>query len=193
MKEKITIFFLNIATSDYKGLSKSEVTDTTKKLYLPRIIEASFNLAQSQYTIARNEHGKPLIKSLSGEDAYISISHTRDMWVCATANFDIGIDIELLRNGRKNVAERYFHPDEKEILNSCISDEQYNRTFFELWTAKEAFSKLIGSGINTNTLGSRVSSLANITYCNLAHNHICAIATPPSIQPTFELINLSSR
>lgn len=192
MKEKITIFFLNFVPSDYHGLSKSEVTDSIKEAHLPRIIEASFNLAQSQYTIVRNEHGKPLIKTLSGEVAYISISHTCDMWVCATAHYDIGIDIEQIRNGRRNVAERYFHPDEKEILCSCTCDEQYNHTFFTLWTAKEAYGKLIGCGVNSGILGSEVCTLANITYCNLAHNHICAIATPLSIQPSIELINLTS-
>lgn len=192
MKEIITLFFLNFAPSDYNGLSKSEVTTLIKESHLPHIIARSFNLAQSQYSIVKNEHGKPLIKTLSGEELYISISHTNEMWVCATAHFDIGIDIEQIRNGRKNVAERYFHPEEKELLNSYICDEHYNHIFFTLWTAKEAYGKLIGSGVNSEILGTKVSSLANITYCNLAHDYICAIATPLAIHPSIKLTNLAT-
>lgn len=192
MKAKITIFYLELSPKMGEGLSKSEVTDIIKKEYLPKIIQGSFGLKTDDYKIVRNEHGKPLLKTNSGTDAHISISHTEGMWICATASLSIGIDIERIKSGRRNVAERYFHHDEKELLNTYNNDEQYNRTFFTLWTAKEAYGKLLGSGVNSEILGTQVGTKANITHRSLADNHILAIATPLLVQSYIEFINLAT-
>ena len=100
------------------------------------------------------EHGKPYAKDLAVE---FNISHSGDMVVCAVDNKPIGIDIEQIRPIDLAVAKRIctdeellylfgYVPTEQDF--TYITDTQTLIRFFELWTAKEAYGKLIGEGLN---------------------------------------------
>ena len=104
-----------------------------------------------------SEHGKPYAKDLNVE---FNISHSADMVVCVSDDIPVGVDIEKIRPVDLNTAKRIF--DEKEIryIFECIPDaEDYNhylndavlQRFFELWTKKEAYGKLVGMGLFTET------------------------------------------
>ena len=99
------------------------------------------------------EHGKPYAKDLAVE---FNISHSGDMVVCAVDDRPIGIDIEQIRPIDLSVAKRICTDEELLYLfGHAPTDEDFTYTtvtetltrFFELWTAKEAYGKCVGNGI----------------------------------------------
>ncbi len=101
------------------------------------------------------EHGKPYAKDLNVE---FNISHSADMVVCVVDTQSVGVDIEKIRPVDLNTAKRIFNDEEVHYIFECIPDtEDYNdhtndavlQRFFELWTKKEAYGKLIGTGLFT--------------------------------------------
>jgi 4'-phosphopantetheinyl transferase len=82
--------------------------------------------------IERTENGKPFAK---GIPLHFSISHSGDLLCCALSRFPIGIDIELRREIRPDLARRL-----------CAEGEN-STDLLALWTAKEAYFKWLGTGI----------------------------------------------
>lgn len=99
------------------------------------------------------EHGKPYAKDLNIE---FNISHSADMVVCVVDDNPVGVDIEKIRPVDLNTAKRIFSDDEiGYIFGGVPGIEDYNhylndavlQRFFELWTKKEAYGKLVGTGL----------------------------------------------
>lgn len=99
------------------------------------------------------EHGKPYAKDLNVE---FNISHSADMVVCAVDATPVGIDVEKIHPVDLNTAKRIFNKEEIQCIFECIPCvEDYNhyindavlQRFFELWTKKEAYGKLVGTGL----------------------------------------------
>ena len=84
--------------------------------------------------------GQPV---LPGEPAFVSISHCDDRVVCAVSRTPVGIDIEKVRPIRPGMMERVCTAEELRYLRSGNETER----FFEVWTAKEAYFKMMGTGI----------------------------------------------
>ncbi len=72
-----------------------------------------------------------------------SLSHSGNIWVCAMAYDEVGLDFQLCssRANLERVARHYFHPREYEAYLDGVS-------FYRIWTAKEAAVKLTGWGID---------------------------------------------
>ena len=97
-----------------------------------------------------NDYGKPFAISL---DVEFNISHSGDLVVCAIDDEPIGIDVERIRSIDASVVKRICSPKElrylfgyepKELKDCDIIDIKMQARFFEIWTAKEAYSKSIG-------------------------------------------------
>ena len=106
-------------------------------------------------TFGIKEHGKPYAKDLAVE---FNISHSGDMVVCAVDDKPIGIDIEQICPIDLSVAKRICTDEELLYLFGRTPTEQdFTYTtdtetltrFFELWTAKEAYGKYQGNGIES--------------------------------------------
>ncbi len=97
--------------------------------------------------ILRATAGKPYFE---GDSALpFSISHSHGICAAAVATHghcEIGLDIEVIDESyvRAPVAERFFTADEK--LRFELS-EHTPESFFAIWTAKEARSKIDGKGL----------------------------------------------
>ena len=102
---------------------------------------------------AFGENGKPYVKDLNVE---FNISHSGDFAVCAVNETPIGIDVEKLRPVDLRVAKRVCDKEELFYLFGKAPEasefvytekKELITRFFEIWTAKEACVKQIGSGI----------------------------------------------
>lgn len=100
--------------------------------------------------IIRSEKGKPLL--LNRNDVHFNISHSGDWVVVALSEKEVGIDVEKIREPEYRIAERFFSSFELKQLNALKGDVKKIR-FFELWTLKESYLKLLGKGL-TQSLGS---------------------------------------
>ena len=87
------------------------------------------------------EQGKPYLKN-SG--SFFNISHSGDYVVLATADSEIGVDIEKIAPADDAVAARCFTAEEQEWIQCKKNDE----AFFTLWTAKESVMKGTGLGLS---------------------------------------------
>lgn len=132
------------------------------------------NISAEEITFGKNEHGKPFAENLNVQ---FNISHSGNMIVCAVDDKPIGIDVEQIRSVNLKIAKRIYTEDELRYLfgydpaeddfNKSPCDEMLVR-FFELWTAKEAYLKCIGTGIidNMSTLSFEREKIYTEKYKN---------------------------
>ena len=86
-----------------------------------------------------DENKKPL-----ADNSFVSISHSKDMVAVCKSDKPVGIDIEFMATDRdyKKIANRFYKGKELEYFNSRSTAE----SFYEIWTKKEAYSKISGQG-----------------------------------------------
>ena len=82
--------------------------------------------------------GQPV---LADSSAFISIAHCDDYVVCAVNDKPIGIDIERVKPVKPGMAEKVCTAEELAYV------QNNDVRFFEVWTAKEACFKMLGTGI----------------------------------------------
>ena len=91
-------------------------------------------------TFIYNEHGAP---SLPG-GPYFSLSHSKRGIAVAISDEPIGIDIEAIRPLSEGLVQRAMNPQEQAQIAAAANPEQ---EFIRLWTRKEAYVKMQGTGI----------------------------------------------
>ncbi len=96
------------------------------------------------------EQGKPsLAPEQNPAKLRFNLTHSHDLAILAVASDrEVGVDVEHLRDNIEfeMLAARYFSPLEAETLASLEGNE-LKRQFFRIWTAKEAYIKAIGQGL----------------------------------------------
>ena len=90
-----------------------------------------------------SEHKKP---ALSAPDLCFNISHSHGLAVCAFAPESVGVDVEMIRPVRENLARRILSAAEYERF--AIAGISSDEVFMRFWTLKEAYGKQIGLGIS---------------------------------------------
>lgn len=102
-------------------------------------------------------NGKPV-----AENCYVSISHSGDcVAVCRNDDSPVGIDVEKITDRDfVKIATRFFCGKELEVFNENPTAE----CFYEIWTRKEAYSKIGGKGTLEIFNGFDVYSLANYQF-----------------------------
>ena len=90
------------------------------------------------------KNGKPYLR---GENVFFNISHSGDMVICALAPFEVGCDIEQIREGSRTrkIAARYFTEEEQAFV---VSQPDETEAFYRMWTHKESFMKVTGMGLS---------------------------------------------
>ena len=89
--------------------------------------------------------GKPYLPDFP--DVHFSISHSGTMAMCAVSNKGIGADIQLVGNFKEDICNRYFTTVESSYILGNDSAYEKRKRFFEIWTVKEAYSKMTGKGL----------------------------------------------
>lgn len=116
--------------------------------------------------ISVSEYGKPFVR---GIDLPFSISRTRNQFAFAFSNNRqyLGIDIEQIKPeiDFTSISSNYFNVKEQRLILSGAEPNEQKRTFYELWTRKEALLKAIGIGIGIGL--SRVPVLEGVNVPDL--------------------------
>ena len=79
-----------------------------------------------------------------------NLSHTQQVALLAvTLDKDVGIDIEHIdrKTDWKGICQRFFTKPEQEALFS-LAESQQELAFYTLWTRKEAYMKVLGTGLS---------------------------------------------
>ena len=100
---------------------------------------------QSDNEIYENRYGKPY---MADNSLYFSLSHSDEYVALATAEFEIGIDLESIdaRDVLFDAVRYVATKSEKEWLDSHGNEGDA----FVLWTRKEAMLKARGTGFHAN-------------------------------------------
>ena len=102
--------------------------------------------------IERTAAGKPYFPDYPG--LHFSISHSGAYWACAMSEVNVGLDLQEHTRAKnetreeaavrfRKMAHRFFHPVEA----AFVEGDSYSR-FFTVWTAREAYVKNTGQGID---------------------------------------------
>jgi len=99
-------------------------------------------IPNSELIFLTNPYGKPYLDRMSG--CSFNLAHSGSWVCCAIGQKPIGIDVEQIRSIDFNIAKRYFSALEYKDL---ISQEEPSKYFFDLWSLKESYIKMIGKGL----------------------------------------------
>lgn len=124
--------------NDYK---RSLLADITAR----RMMEQETGIEAQDLDIRIDEFGKPYVNNVS--NIFFNVSHAGDFVACIISDNPCGIDIERAeRKADIDIAKRFFAAEEYNFLMS-LEEGKRAGTFFEMWTAKEAYTKYLGKGI----------------------------------------------
>lgn len=108
-----------------------------------KAISKEFNIDAKDIRFRTGKNGKPYVENVEVE---FSISHSGDIAVCAISDKPVGIDIERIKDVNINAAKRLFTADEQNYVFEKWGFAK--QRFFEVWTRKEAYVKMLGKGIS---------------------------------------------
>ena len=147
--------YRTVLSDEERSREKRFCFDTDRRQFV--LAHALLRMLLSQYlacppasiSFGRNFYGKPSLVSPATSGLAFNISHTAGLAVCAVGvGCSVGVDVE--RSDREvdelALAKRYFSPSEFDLLASMPTTEQ-RKTFFQLWTLKEAYIKARGMGL----------------------------------------------
>jgi len=102
------------------------------------------------WSFAANRHGKPhVVPDNGGPPLRFNLTHTAGLAACMVSTvYEVGLDAECLeRRTNPGLANRFFSPVEQAQLE-CLSGEEWQRAFFDIWTLKESYVKGRGIGVS---------------------------------------------
>lgn len=129
------------------------------------ILRAHAVLTGSEVKIDRLSSGKPVVLFDGKRKGFVSVSHTDSVLAIAFSESETGIDLE--RKDRKVSAR----------VSAGIAD----------WTAKEAYGKYLGCGINREVLAKKIPDGLVDTYA--IGEYVLSVA---SRDKNLDIINLTS-
>ncbi|BAP29567.1 4'-phosphopantetheinyl transferase [Chryseobacterium sp. StRB126] len=103
-------------------------------------LKSHFHIDEAQ--IMRSPDNKPYLKD---QHVHFNISHSKELVVCAIAEFPIGIDVEFIDH-TINYRDFQFQMTEGEFHKIDRSEAQIG-DFFSYWTHKESVMKAHGGGM----------------------------------------------
>jgi 4'-phosphopantetheinyl transferase len=115
---------------------------------LRAILAGYLSTEPQELTFSYNVHGKPSLLDCPGNIQF-NVSHSHDLMVAAFCReWAIGVDIEKEdpRLHAMDIAQRFFCKRERDEIAQKGKEEGL-RTFFQLWTAKEAVLKAASLGL----------------------------------------------
>ncbi|MTI47954.1 MAG: 4'-phosphopantetheinyl transferase superfamily protein [Firmicutes bacterium] len=115
------------------------------KILIRSIVINKYGFKNKGIHFSINEFGKPYLKDI--KEFNFNISHSGEWVVCAVDTRPIGIDIEEINDFDFNIANNFFSTEE---YSDLMNQDKMNRLeyFFDLWTLKESYIKMIGTGLS---------------------------------------------
>ena len=123
-----------LSNEDISSLSKYKNEQTRLEKLISMYLKRKYI---GEYYLSKDD--KPLSNNI-----FFNISHSGGVIALATSKeYPIGLDIEVIRDYKDDLAKYISNEDEIKYIND-------NKSFFEIWTSKEALMKCLGSGLSTN-------------------------------------------
>ena len=123
-------------------------------------------------TFQYNEHGAPYLE----DGPYFSISHCKQGIAVVVSDSPVGIDIEGLRRVDEGLVRKTMNTQEQAQIAAAANPEQ---EFIRLWTRKEAYVKMQGTGIisDMHQILQDTEALQWHEIVDIDRGYICTIVT----------------
>lgn len=180
---------------------KDRLRWTASRSALRRVLSAECGLPPREVPIVIGPGGKPLLDS-PFSSIHFNLSHCGDLALIAISPSPVGIDLEPLSRSPDLIGceESFCHPSE--IISLPADLTARSRTLLQIWTAKEAALKALGTGLlhpptdiaidpanGTARSDTHLENLGALTITRLGHpallNHIAFLASPLPAQIRF--------
>ena len=125
---------------------------------------------EEKLTFAGEENHKPYCNEISNCD--FNFAHTDGAILCGiTFAGKVGADIEKINEAPFEIMEDVFCKEEIDYING--NDQR----FFEVWTAKEAYTKCIGIGLVTDIKAINMIEKMNLDSLKIwkEDNYVCSL------------------
>ena len=170
MHEKIAYYLvINKSCIDNNFQRKN---DTEKSIYILKKMLNKLNMKFSN--VMRTKDGKPYFKD---SNIHFNYSHSKNYIACVVSYYDVGIDIEeKTRVINDSVAKKY------------LDNVEGNENRIEMWVRKEAYSKLIGMGLQIGFDKLDIDSVECKSFFINENDYMCCIYCESDV--VFEKINI---
>ncbi len=166
----------------YENLSETAKTrvnrykrddDKKRSLLAQMLLSKLMSQNNIEAKLKYEENGRPVFEN---NEYFLSLSHSGEVAFSAVSKSPVGIDVEKIRPISKSLIDRVCVDEEKDYVlcdftitdEKNIDDPDVMKRFFEIWTAKEAYFKMKGSGItdlkSVNTLKLKKESFSDEGY-----------------------------
>lgn len=154
-------------SSDHKTQLSSQICRAVS-LYEQKIVEPD------ALSLSYGERGKPYFSSYP---LHLSLSDSHGLRAVALSQGTVGVDLEWQKKRPfEKLSARYFSPEEQAFLHGGDADR-----FYSLWTAKEAYVKYTGTGIDHTFPQWSVLSLKEVILTSsVLENYRLALCLPPA-------------
>lgn len=126
------------------AISRVAVKDAVRTYILEKFGKALYPI---EVGIGHDEKGKPFVKGLDEfKGLEISLSHKGNESVAIASDKPVGIDLELIEERSDDFVKMSFTDKEMSLLKNKEQAEWITR----FWTAKEAYGKMLGIGLEGN-------------------------------------------
>jgi len=127
---------------------------------------------QNTPTFLYNVHGAPYLE----DGPYFSISHCKQGIAVVVSDRPVGIDIEGLRKVDDGLVRKTMNTQEQAQIAAAANPEQ---EFIRLWTRKEAYVKMLGTGIisDMHQILVDTEALQWHEFVDIDKGYICTIVT----------------
>ncbi len=151
------VFFSELSPEEQERALRFKFSDHKDRFvifhgFMRRVLGSYLGIKSSRLVFKRAEKGKPYLASSDNKTCPLNfnLSHTEDIALLAVSSGqEVGIDIENRRRTSdwQGIARRFCTSEEQKALFVSGSMEEQKEAFFDLWTRKEAYMKVLGSGL----------------------------------------------
>lgn len=97
------------------------------------------------FSVEYGKRGKPYLPDYP--EIHFNLSHSGEYVCLALGDAPAGVDLQEKTRVRGRIAERFFTAADNQRLAECGSEEEKQDLFFRMWSIKESYLKLVGTGI----------------------------------------------
>ena len=108
------------------------------------LIARQFSLPPEAVTIEHDEAGRPVLARPAGTGLHLSLSTRSGLVAVALAHRPVGVDVERIDCSAAPPLGS-LHPNERAAL-AALPESARPLAFAQIWTAKEAYVKALGTG-----------------------------------------------
>ena len=111
------------------------------------MVKREFGIPFSCQQVSYGQYGKPYLTRYS--DVHFNISHSGQFVACAVCDVSVGIDIQETVPYKADVAHRMYSVMDLLTIHTSVNQAF---EFTKIWTQKEAYTKMLGTGICSTTM-----------------------------------------